>query len=283
MKQITLLLFLVCSLSACVPQSDFDKVSAENRDLKKQLDELENGAERLYKQALEFTKTDELDKAEEKLKILFEKHNESQEASKAQNLALQIKSKRLENAEKAQWEAALKANTIPSFETYNSKYPKGKFVRTSKINIASLIRANEQNEYETALKTNSSSVLHDFIAKYPNNRSVGSFKKKIIELEIDEIFGASNTGHLPTFERNGYGSSATSSLEIENGTGCQLTVRYSGNDVRMIQIPAGATRSVSLSSGNYRIAASACGANYAGTESLQGSYSSRYYISTSRY
>ncbi|GAW88673.1 hypothetical protein FPC840_390011 [Flavobacterium psychrophilum] len=36
-------------------------------------------------------------------------------------------------------------------------------------------------------------------------------------------------------------------------------------------------------SGEYRIAASACGSNYAGTESLQGSYSTKYYITTTRF
>jgi hypothetical protein len=51
----------------------------------------------------------------------------------------------------------------------------------------------------------------------------------------------------------------------------------------MIEIPSGGTSTVYLSSGTYKIAASACGANYAGTESLSGSYGSTFYISRTRY
>jgi hypothetical protein len=51
----------------------------------------------------------------------------------------------------------------------------------------------------------------------------------------------------------------------------------------MITIPEGSTRSVSLSSGNYRVAATACGHNYAGSENLTGDYTSTFYISTTRY
>ena len=82
---------------------------------------------------------------------------------------------------------------------------------------------------------------------------------------------------------NSYPSSKNIILKITNNTGCSLTVRYSGADVKMIEIPNGGTRRVNLSSGTYKVAASACGENYAGTESLQGSYSSSFYIETRRY
>jgi len=72
-------------------------------------------------------------------------------------------------------------------------------------------------------------------------------------------------------------------VTIENDTGYRLTVRYSGPSVKEIVIPRGSSETTSLSSGSYKIAASANGLHYAGRESLSGSYSSKYYISTSQY
>lgn len=114
-------------------------------------------------------------------------------------------------------------------------------------------------------------------------KSTTSTSKKKIKDDVDRIFNDNKTGQLPTFEKRGDRGTTTSAISIENGTGCSLTVRYSGADINMIIIPAGSTRSVTLKSGLYRIAASACGSNYAGEESLSGRYSSRYYISSSRY
>lgn len=116
-----------------------------------------------------------------------------------------------------------------------------------------------------------------------HKKSNTSTNKRKIKEDVDRIFNDNKTGQLPTFENRGNRGTTTSSISIENGTGCSLTVRYSGADINMITIPAGSTRSVTLKSGSYRIAASACGSNYAGEESLSGRYSSRYYISRTRY
>lgn len=278
---LSLTIFIV--FSSCVQQSEYDKLSDENKELKEQLDELENGAVRLYGQAVELTKNNELEKAEEKLKILFERHSETEESKKGRILAVQIKSKKIENADNTSYKNALSINTVESLEKYIAENPKGKFVNECKKNIASVIKENEQKDYENALVTTSSYTLEGFISKYPNHKSVKSFRKKIIELEVDEIFGDKNTGQLPSYDRNSSSYSSYSEIEIENGTQYSLVIRYSGTDTKMIEIPAGATRSISMSSGTYRIAASACGSNYAGTENLQGNYSTRYYITTSRY
>ena len=268
---------------SCVKQSEYDLLNAENLQLKEQIEDLEFGAERLYKQAFELYKNEELDKAEEKLKNLFERHSHSDEAVEGRKLLQKITIKKLELGEEAAWQTAKAKNTIESFEIYSSEYPKGKYKSSSTSNITVLTKASEMAEYQTALTTTSSSVLKAFVSKYPNNKSSAAFKKRIIELEINEIFGDRNTGQLPSFDKTGESYSATASVSIENGTQCSLTVRYSGSEVRMIEIPAGETRNLTMLSGDYRIAASACGSNYAGTESLHGKYSSRYYISTRRY
>jgi outer membrane protein assembly factor BamD (BamD/ComL family) len=279
---LSLTIFIVFT-SSCVQQSEYDKLSDENKELKEQLDELENGAVRLYGQAVELTKNNELEKAEEKLKILFDRHSETDESKKGRLLAVKIKSKKIENADNTSYKNALSVNTIESLEKYIAVNPKGRFVTECKRNITSVLKENEQKDYENALVTTSSYTVEEFISKYPNHKSVKSFRKKIIELEVDEIFGDKNTGQLPSYDRNSSSYSSYSEIEIENGTQCNLVVRYSGTDTKMIEVPAGATRSISMTSGTYRIAASACGSNYAGTENLQGNYSTRYYITTNRY
>jgi len=149
--------------------------------------------------------------------------------------------------------------------------------------LSELKIANEERAFENAQQANSSRIWKRFLEDYPNHPQSKSIRKKIIDLEVDEIFGDRTTGRLPSFDKIGGGYSSTSSISIKNDTGCGLTVRYSGPETRMVEIPAGGTRNVNLSSGSYRIAASACGANYAGTEQLFGEYSSSYYISRSRY
>ncbi|GAW88675.1 hypothetical protein FPS14_contig00008-0059 [Flavobacterium psychrophilum] len=72
-------------------------MSEENKELREQLDELENGAVRLYGQAVELSKNNELENAEEKLKILFDRHSETDESKKGRLLAIQIKSKKLKS------------------------------------------------------------------------------------------------------------------------------------------------------------------------------------------
>lgn len=139
-----------------------------------------------------------------------------------------------------------------------------------------------QKSYDYAVCDNSSYAWKSFLEDYPNHKEANAIRD-IIRLEVDEIMENKNTGQIPSFNQNSYGNSYTSSVEITNNTGCSLTVRYSGVDVKMIEIPNGATRRINFSSGTYKVAASACSENYARTESLQGNYSSNFYIETRRY
>lgn len=135
--------------------------------------------------------------------------------------------------------------------------------------------------YEDAIVTNSIFDLKQFIDKNPNHENIDLLNKRLIDLEVDNIYNDKNTGEMPTSEKIGSYNSSVSSVSISNDTSCELIIRYSGVDSKMISIPANQTRSLSIQSGSYRITASACGYNYAGSESLSGDYSSKYYISTS--
>ena len=135
--------------------------------------------------------------------------------------------------------------------------------------------------YEEAIESISIYDLKDFINKNPNHKNIEKLKERLIDLEVDAILNDEKTGKMPTSDKIGESSSFISEVSIKNDTSCELEVRYSGRESKMISIPAHQSASISLKNGSYRIAASACGSNYAGTENLMGNYSSSYYIVTS--
>lgn len=135
--------------------------------------------------------------------------------------------------------------------------------------------------FDEALVTTSIDDLENFIEKNPNHKNIEQLKARLIDLEVDQIFNDKKTGQMPNSDRVGESSSGISEVSIRNDTSCELIVRYSGIDSRMISIPAQESRSIAINSGNYRVTASACNQNYSGTEYLSGNYSSSYYISTS--
>lgn len=134
--------------------------------------------------------------------------------------------------------------------------------------------------YEEAMATLSIYELKDFIKKNPNHENIDNLKSKLIDLEVNLIMNDEKTGKMPISDKISNSNSSSSEVSIKNDTSCELEVRYSGKNSKMISIPAGQSASISLRSGNYRVTASACGENYAGIENLSGNYSSSYYIST---
>ncbi|MEZ4853756.1 DUF6759 domain-containing protein [Flavobacterium sp.] len=125
--------------------------------------------------------------------------------------------------------------------------------------------------------------IKQFIKENPNHKKITELEKRIIDLEVENIFNDANTGQMPSSEKISYGNSKISEISITNDTSCDLTIRYSGPESKVITILPNRTKAINLLSGNYRIAASACGYNYAGSESLNGDYTSSYYITTTRY
>jgi len=151
---------------------------------------------------------------------------------------------------------------------------------------------NNYEEVETVSKPltyddvkNSFSIydIKQFIKENPNHEKIAELEKRIIDLEVENIFNDANTGQMPSSEKISYGNSKISEISITNDTSCDLTIRYSGPESKLITISPNRTKSINLKSGSYRIAATACGYNYAGSESLNGDYTSSYYITTTRY
>lgn len=142
---------------------------------------------------------------------------------------------------------------------------------------------NEPLTYDEVKNSYSIHEIKQFIRENPNHEKIDDLERRIIDLEVENIFNDKNTGQMPSSEKVSYGTSTISGISIKNDTSCDLTIRYSGPESKIITISPNKTKSINLKSGSYRIAASACGYNYAGSENLNGEYTSSYYISSSRY
>jgi hypothetical protein len=271
---------LLCS---CVSQSEHDKIISEKdaiaqeRDkFKQELDEIKFGAPNLLSDGKKFYEAKDFTQSRQKFQMLLDKHPDMPQSIEAKKYLNSIDEEEL-------WNNASNSEDITISESYISKYPTGKYISKVNARRIELKILNMQKAYDLASSQNTSYSWKKFLEDYPNHDEASAIRKRIIRLEVDEISGDKETGQMPTFNQYGSGYSSSSTVRITNNTGCELTVRYSGPDVEMILIPVGSTRSVSLSSGSYKIAASACGTNYAGSESLQGEYGSTFYISTTRY
>ena len=282
-KNTFLIVAAIIVLTSCVTQTEHDRIISENiqvseeRDrLKQELEDIKFGAPSLLAAGLEFFEAGDYQRAREKFQMLIDKHPGMPQTIEAKKHLSSIEEEEL-------WNSASISDDITFTESYISKFPNGKYIIRAKSRRVQLKELNMVKAYEAAKQQNTASAWKIFLEQYPNHVEAEAIRKKIIRLEVSEIMGDRETGQIPSFDRFNTSFSSNSSVEITNNTGCELTVRYSGPDVEMVAIPSGATRTVYLSSGSYRIAATACGANYAGTETLQGQYGSRYYITRSRF
>ncbi len=251
----------------------------ENNELKQRLEYVQFNAEKLLREGKRFFEVKDYPKAKLKFQSLVKKHENSPLSIEA-NKYLQIVD------EEYCWYMAIQSDEISNTKKYILTYPAGKYLEEAKRRLNKLDKINMQKAYDESVKVNTSYQWKRFLEEYPKHKKAAWIKNKIIRLEVDEIMGNISTGKIPSFDQNNVRSgtnTSRSSVSISNDTGCQLIIRYSGREAKMIIIPIGQTKTVYLKSGKYKIAASACGSNYAGIESLYGDYNSTFYIQTVRY
>ncbi|WP_157943685.1 MULTISPECIES: hypothetical protein [Arenibacter] len=143
-----------------------------------------------------------------------------------------------------------------------------------------LLEQKENELYAEALKANDAKTWKNFVAMYPDHPKNKQIEDKIIELEVNEIF-AGTYGEIPSSDQSGVANYVSSDINIKNDTPYTLTIRYSGKENKRIIISSGESQKLILKSGEYRVTASVSASrvsNYAGRESLNGSYSSSYFL-----
>ena len=272
----SILSFLIL-FGSCVSKDKYDELARENESLHNELNGIKYGAPAMLSDAKKFLNSKDFINSKTKLEAIVQKYPDLPVAAEAKLLLNEVN-------EELIWSNAINSDEIISTETYISRYPNGRYQSAATKRISALKANNEIKDYNSALSANSSQAWKAFKNKYPNRTDISDIETRIIQIEVNEIYDNSETGRLPPSTSIGYNSHSTSSsVNITNDTGCELVVRYSGPSVKIITIASRQTSTVYLENGSYRIAASACGSNYAGSESLTGEYSSRYYIITSRY
>lgn len=162
----------------------------------------------------------------------------------------------------------------------------GKYETIAKDSITQMSRKWKTDDmaWNEATRINNSFAYNKYLALFPNGRKVQKAKKILIDIEVDDIFEKDH-GELPKMDKTtSQMRGITSNIIVYNNTSYTLTLRYSGTESKIINIPSQTNQNITLTSGHYRIAASVNTfnvRNYAGTQDITGgNYNVEYYIKT---
>jgi len=179
----------------------------------------------------------------------------------------------------AVWKGLAQSRSEEEVTVFLKKYPESSKRAEAEAHIQALY-----NDFAWVKEQDSIPHYQRFLARLPGHQQQAWMEKRIIDLEVDAI-AAGEHGELPKAQAvGGDAGTGPASVEIENGTSYELTVRYSGNESHKVVIPAGRTDSFKLPAGPYRVAASVNAArvsNYYGKDDFSGGrYQIRFYISS---
>ena len=146
---------------------------------------------------------------------------------------------------------------------------------------------SEKSAWNAAKEEGTLTAYQLYLKLYPKGRHHKQAEKKVIDLEVADIFRKGGYGSLPSMNRENYVKGPYSTIYIRNDTKYDLTLLYSGVESKRVTISPYGSVNLRLKSGIYQIVASvnAVGiSKFAGEENLSGgSYSVTYYIQTTRY
>ena len=174
-----------------------------------------------------------------------------------------------------QWTAISDSRSLSEIKKFISSFPETTKLADAEARIQALY-----NDLDWVKEQDDLEHYRRFTSRYPSHPQIAAIEKRIIDLEVKDI-AAGEYGEMPKAQPLSYGGFAAN-VEVENKTGYELTVRYSGPDSKKLVIPISATRSISLLPGDYQVAASVSAANvtnYYGRDTMEGgSYSSNFFI-----
>jgi hypothetical protein len=175
------------------------------------------------------------------------------------------------------WDQIEGTRSVPEIEEFIADYP-----GTTKREAAEARIQQLYNDWDWVREQDDLKHYQRFISRFPDHPRKAWIAKRIIDLEVREI-AAGDHGEMPRAQPLSFGGSVAT-VEVENRTGYELTVRYSGPDSKKLVLAKGATQTTVILPGDYEVAASVTAAhvrNYYGRETVQGGmYSSRFYIAT---
>ncbi|MGI8437980.1 MAG: hypothetical protein ACR2NX_13940 [Chthoniobacterales bacterium] len=177
-----------------------------------------------------------------------------------------------------QWAPLAKSRSESAIRQFLKDYPE-----TTRIEEAEKRVQQLYDDFTWVQEQNTVEAYKRYLERNPQVANRAAIETTIIDLEVAAIASGEH-GVLPKAQPISSDSrSSYAEVTVENSTGYELTVRYSGPDSKKIVIPAGATNSLSLGVGTYTVAASVSAfnvRNYVGTDTMRGGgYESRFYIS----
>ncbi|RYZ83580.1 MAG: hypothetical protein EOP04_19715, partial [Proteobacteria bacterium] len=121
----------------------------------------------------------------------------------------------------AQWQKIDSSRSVSAINKFLAHYPETSMMHAAEQRIQELY-----NDWNWVREHDSLDHYQRFAARYPNHPERRWIEKRIIDLEVKEI-AAGEYGEMPRAQPVRYGGS-TAEVSIENQTGYELTVRYSG-------------------------------------------------------
>lgn len=280
--------FITIAIIGCsdIPLSEYNELKQEFQEvhiksthqqftidsLISEINYLKHGSPKLLGQIIQLREEESWDKVLVVYDELRENFPGSNETIKASQIAVEAK-------DHVAWDKASSRNNISDYKDYMSNFESGIHVQQASDAIDRITQERFAARLKEAKSKNNSYTWKRFLEDYPNYERKRWVENKIIQLEVNEIFADNNTGKLPSSQRLGSFGAGSSKVQIQNNTPYSLVIRYYGPNTRKITIKPRGISNLSLTSGSYKVAASAGGLNYAGVESISGKYSVTYYIS----
>ena len=186
--------------------------------------------------------------------------------------------KRIKEVADAVWKTILNTRSDVEVLKFLKDYPE-----TTKRADAELRIQELHNDFEWVYEQDNLAHYQRFASRFSSHPKIRLIEKRIIDLEVKDI-AAGEHGEMPNAQPIQIGGDSVE-VEIENRTGYELTVRYSGPDSKKLILPVESTQIIIVPPGAYQVAASVSAGNvrnYYGQDMMQaGKYFSKFHIETS--
>jgi hypothetical protein len=194
-------ILIMTMVTGCgVPQSDYDKLKSENENLKSELDECKNGAEKIISLVEKAYKEKDYVHAKQNIKLLSAKHPESSKNADFKELLSSIEklefeeTKRKEQKEKELIKLA-NANMTGMWairyyvDEFGERTKKGYITNSNTIKGTFSNTATEGSELNVELLINSSSKIYIQLYEYAGNNPVKAYDSDSYSVYIQDKNG----------------------------------------------------------------------------------------------
>ncbi|MBS1549566.1 MAG: hypothetical protein JSS94_06860 [Bacteroidetes bacterium] len=144
--------------------------------------------------------------------------------------------------------------------------------------------------YEEVMKSNDTKAIAGFIKTNPNHPNIAEIKSKLIgliapnpeprfaERNMEKKYNSSNEKNKKTAELlsnllNEDKNAKEAVLLIENKSKCAFTLRFNGNKIYSIDVPARGKNHIQIPKGTYALSANVCNAKYSTIKTISSNLS----------